>query len=117
MPTYAQAQRITLALAVSAALGIVMLTSCGTATATNPATTETLPKGGATGTVPLVLTTVTGGSATAERVQPKTPAIRTAEQPGHVFPGAQPGATVPLSSPGTPVPASGTPTRSVTPSR
>lgn len=112
MPTYAQAQLIIITLAFSAALGIVMLTSCGTATSTKPAATiESLPKGGATGTVPLALTAVTGGSATSERVQPKTPAIRTTEQPGHVFPGAQPGATMPLLSPGTPVPASATPSR------
>jgi hypothetical protein len=112
MPTIAQAQRGMLAFALSAALGIVMLTSCGTATATNPAaTTESLPKGGATGTVPLVVTAIRSGSATAERVEPKTPAIRTSEQPGRVFPGAQPGATMPLSSPGTPVPMSATPSR------
>ncbi len=118
MLTQARSQRIVLALAFGVALGIVVLASCGTATATNPAaTTESLPKGGVTGTVPLALTAVTGGSATADRVQPKTPAIRTTEQPGRVFPGAQPGATMPLGSPGTPIPASATPTHSVTPRR
>jgi len=118
MPIQAHPQRIFLALALGAALGAVVLTSCGTATATNPAaTTEALPKSGATGTVPIALTAATGGGATAERVQPRTPAVRTTEQPGRVFPGAQPGATMPLVSPGTPVPASATPARSVTPSR
>lgn len=115
---HARSQRGFLMLALGVALGLVVLASCGTATATNPAaTTEALPKGGATGTVPLALTAVTGGSATAERVQPKTPAIRTTEQPGRVFPGAQPGATMPLASPGTPIPASATPTGSATPGR
>ncbi|HEY8601271.1 MAG TPA: hypothetical protein VIL85_22765 [Thermomicrobiales bacterium] len=114
----AQLLRGILVLALGAVLGTIVLTSCGTATATNPTpTTVSLPKGGTSGTVPLALTAVTGGSATAERVQPKTPAIRTTEQPGRVFPGALPGATMPLASPGTPAPMSATPARSVTPTR
>ncbi len=114
----ARLQKMALTVALGAALGIIALASCGTATATNPtATTESLPKGGATGTVPLALTAGRGGSATAERVEPKTPAIRSTEQPGRVFPGAQSGATMPLSSPGTPVPASAMPTGTITLSR
>lgn len=118
MATHSRPQRTFLMLALSMALGLIVLASCGTATETNPAaTTESLPKSGATGTVPLALTVGASGSATAGRVQPKTPAIRTTEQPGRVFPGALPGATMPLSSPGTPVPVSATSTQSVTPGR
>lgn len=90
-----------LALAIGGALGLLLLSSCGATTSAPSPTAAPLPKGTAVGTVPLALTVRPDDSATAERGQPKTPAIRTTEQPGRAFPGAQPGATIPLSSPGT----------------
>ncbi|CAA9586855.1 MAG: hypothetical protein AVDCRST_MAG18-3993 [uncultured Thermomicrobiales bacterium] len=92
---------IVLALAIGGVLGLLLLSSCGATTSAPSSTAAPLPKGTASGTVPMALTVRPDASATAERGQPKTPAIRTTEQPGRVFPGAQPGATMPLSSPGT----------------
>lgn len=88
------------ALVGCAVLGLVLLAGCGNTASDAPtATTAPLPKGTASGTVPLVLTVLPDGTP-SEEVQPKTPASRNQGEPGRVFPGAQPGATMPIAPPG-----------------
>ncbi len=72
-------------------LCLLLLIGCGQ-TATPTETAIPLPKG--------TIVRATPSSGTPEQVRPKTPGIRSTDEPGRSFPGQQPGATVPLAPPG-----------------